>query len=209
MIPALYPITSRSHTGLSHTEIITQLIDGGATFIQIREKTATPRDFYHEAKTVIAYAHEHSAKIIINDRVDIAIAVGADGVHLGQDDLPPEHARKLMGDSAIIGYSTHSIEQAIAATKLPVDYIAIGPIFQTTSKDNPDPVVGLDMLRTIKPLIDKPLVAIGGITLSTCRDVWDAGADSVAIISDLYTQSDIAERAREFCRQSSATVRIP
>lgn len=209
MIPALYPITSRSHTGLSHVEIVSRLIEGGATLIQIREKTASPRDFYHEAKQAVEVAHRQNAKIIINDRVDIAIAVGADGAHLGQDDLPPEHARKLMGDSAIIGYSTHSIEQAIAAAKLPVDYIAIGPIYQTNSKENPDPVVGLDMLRAMRLLIDKPLVAIGGITFSTCPDVWDAGADSVAIISDLYTGGEVVSRTREFCSLLSARVRIP
>jgi len=194
--------------GLSHVEMVSLLIQGGAKLVQIREKTASPRDFYNEAKEAVTLAHEHQVKIIINDRVDIARAVGADGVHLGQDDLPPEHARKLMGDSAIIGYSTHSIDQAIAANRLPVDYIAIGPIFQTSSKENPDPTVGLEMLRMIKPLIDKPLVAIGGITLSTAPDTWAAGADSVAIISDLYTHGDVTKRTREFCFLSTERGRI-
>src|SRR5258708_1629914 len=203
MIPPLYPITSRSYASLSHTEIVSRLIEGGATFIQIREKTASPRDFYREAKEAVTFAHQHDVKIIINDRVVIALAVGADGVHLGQDDLPPEHARKLMGDSAIIGYSIQSVDQAIAANRLPVDYIAIGPIFQTSSKENPDPTVGLEMLRMVKPLIDKPLVAIGGITLSTAPDVWAAGANSVAVISGLFTHGDVATRTREFCFLSS------
>src|SRR5215831_2915691 len=117
MIPSIYPITSRAHCNLSHAEIVARLIAGGAMFIQIREKTLSPREFYLEAKDAVAIAHEHGAKIIINDRVDIAMTVGADGVHLGQDDLPPSHARKLMGDWAIIGYSTHSPVQAIAAAK--------------------------------------------------------------------------------------------
>ncbi|HZS46029.1 MAG TPA: thiamine phosphate synthase [Blastocatellia bacterium] len=198
-IPALYPITSRSHTGLSHAEIIAELIKGGATLIQLREKTASPREFYKEAEEAVELAHRHNAKVIINDRVDIALAVGADGVHLGQDDLPPEHARRLMGDAAVLGYSTHSVEQAIAAAKLSLDYIAIGPIFQTNSKENPDPIVGLEMIRTIKSQIDKPLVAIGGITLETASSVWSAGADSVAVISDLYAHGSIASRVKEFC----------
>ncbi len=126
--------------------------------------------------------------MIINDRVDIALALGAPGVHLGQDDLPPEAARKLLGDEAIIGYSTHNVAQAIAAANLPIDYIAIGPIFETGTKKNPDPVVGLDGLRAVRDAIgDRALVAIGGITVENAPSVIEAGANSVAVISALLS----------------------
>jgi thiamine-phosphate diphosphorylase len=126
--------------------------------------------------------------LIVNDRVDIAMALGADGVHLGQDDLPPLEARRLLPPGGIIGVSTHSVEQAADAIKLPVDYIAAGPIFPTTSKADHEPVVGLEGLEKIREATGKlPLVAIGGITLENCRDVFSAGADSVAMISALVS----------------------
>ena len=139
--------------------------------------------------------------MIINDRVDVAIAAGADGVHLGQDDLPPGRVRSLVGPDRIIGFSTHTLEQASAANSLPIDYIAIGPMFETSTKEKPDPVVGLDLLRAIKQQASKPLVAIGGITLERARSVIEAGADSVAVISDLYSTCDPTARAREFFRR--------
>ena len=144
-------------------------------------------------------ARKLGVKIIINDRVDIALALQADGVHLGQDDLSPREARTLLGESAIIGYSTHSVEQAIEAIKLPIDYIAIGPAFETTTKLDPDAVVGLDGLRRIRNAIGKfPLVAIGGINLANLRSVFDAGADSAAIIGALLSDTDeIGRRMRD------------
>jgi len=143
-------------------------------------------------------ARRLGVQIIVNDRVDIAIAVEADGVHLGQDDLPPERARLLMGDSRIIGFSTHSLEQALAADSAPVDYIAIGPLFQTRTKDKPDPVVELETVTEIRRMVAKPLVGIGGIRLETAASVIEAGADSVAVISDLLSARDISERTRSF-----------
>jgi thiamine-phosphate pyrophosphorylase len=137
-------------------------------------------------------------RVIINDRVDIAIAVKADGVHLGQDDLPPGRARLLLGESRIIGFSTHTLEQALAADLEPVDYVAIGPIYQTSTKENPDRVVGLEKVSEVRRSISKPLVAIGGITLHTALSVSEAGADSIAVISDLLSAGDIAERMRAF-----------
>jgi thiamine-phosphate pyrophosphorylase len=129
-------------------------------------------------------------QLIINDRADIALAVSADGVHLGQDDMPPDAARKLLGPNAIIGYSTHNIEQAIAATKLPIDYLAIGPIFATTTKTDTAPVLGLDGLTAVRRAIGTfPLVAIGGITHANARQVIQAGADSVAVISAVLSDS--------------------
>src|ERR1043165_2323774 len=126
-IPRLYPITDRRLSGLSHAEQVARLIEGGATFIQLREKHLAPREFYREAEEALRVARALGAKLIINDRADIALALGADGVHLGQDDMPPEVARTALGRRAIIGFSTHSVEQAIAAARLPVNYIAIGP----------------------------------------------------------------------------------
>lgn len=125
-------------------------------------------------------------RVIVNDRVDIAMAAGADGVHLGQSDLSPADARKLMGEAAIIGFSAHSIEQARHALALPIDYLAIGPIFDTRTKADPDPTVGVEMIRRVRLVIgEMPLVAIGGISSGDLQDVLEAGADSAAIISGL------------------------
>jgi thiamine-phosphate pyrophosphorylase len=199
-LPRLYPITDVYISGLSHARQVEQLAEGGATFVQLREKKASPRDFYTAAREAIEVARRLGMQVIINDRVDIAIAVGADGVHLGQDDLPPEKARALLGANRIVGFSTHNLKQALTASSAPVDYIAIGPVFQTTTKDKPDPVVGLETIAEIKRSISKPLVAIGGITLEHAKSVIEAGADSVAIISDLYSSEDIARRARRYFR---------
>jgi thiamine-phosphate pyrophosphorylase len=199
-LPKLYPITDARITGLSHADQVERLAEGGATFIQLREKNASPRDFYMAALEAVQVARRLGVQVIINDRVDIAIAVGADGVHLGQDDLPPEKARALLGENRIIGSSTHNLKQALEACSAPVDYIAIGPAFQTTTKEKPDPVVGLETIAEIKRSISKPLVAIGGITLELAKSVIEAGADSVAIISDLYSKEEIAERARKYFR---------
>ena len=140
-------------------------------------------------------------RVVVNDRADIALAVGADGVHLGQDDLDPSAARRLLGDKFIIGYSTHSVAQAVEAARLPVDYVAVGPIFDTSSKERPDPVVGLEGLRGVRAAVGPvPLVAIGGITRETARAVLAAGADSLALISALVggDPAGIARRTREF-----------
>lgn len=193
-LPKLYPITDARLSGLSHAEQVRRLSAGGATLIQLREKHHSPREFYQEAEEALAVARSLGVLLIINDRVDIAFALSADGVHLGQDDLPPAAARSLLGDSAIIGFSTHSVEQAIAAALLPVDYIAIGPIYKTSSKENPDPVVGLDGLRRVKQAVGQiPLVAIGGIRHENMGEVFAAGADSIAVISLLLSDSSKIE----------------
>jgi thiamine-phosphate pyrophosphorylase len=186
-IPKIYPITDTRLSGLSHAEQVKELIAAGAELVQLRDKHAGPREFYRDCLRSVMLAHASGVKVIVNDRVDIAVAVGADGVHLGQDDLPPEAARMLLGRSAIIGYSTHSVSQAIAAAQLPVDYIAIGPVFPTRTKQDPDAVVGLDGVRCVAAAVgDLPVVGIGGITLENARSVLDAGASSVAVISGLF-----------------------
>ncbi len=198
-IPAIYPITDTAISGLSIPEQVRRFIAGGATFIQIRDKQASSREFFEAAAAAMAIAREHNVRVVINDRVDIAMMVNADGVHLGQEDLSPPHARQLLGERAIIGYSTHTLQQAKEAAAMPVDYIAFGPVFPTSTKDRPDPVVGLEMLRQVKELIgDRPLVAIGGITSETVRSVLNAGANSAAVISDILSDPDqIAAKVAE------------
>jgi thiamine-phosphate pyrophosphorylase len=201
-LPKLYPITDRRLSGLSHAEQVARLIEGGATFIQLREKHLSPREFYSEAEEALKVARASGAKLIVNDRADIALALGADGVHLGQDDMPPRAARSLLGERAVIGFSTHSVEQAIAAARLPVDYIAVGPVFATTSKERPDPVVGLEGLRRVREAVGSvTLVAIGGVTRENGPSVLAAGADSVAVISallGLQNPPEIARLTRDF-----------
>lgn len=187
----VYPITDVRLTGLSHLEQVKRLIAGGARLIQLREKHLTPDQFYPQAEAAIEVAHRHAVKIIINDRVDLALALRADGVHLGQDDLPPQKARVLLGEGAIIGFSTHNFDQARLAANLPVDYVALGPIFGTSSKDNPDPAVGLQTLRRIRGLLrNRPLVAIGGITAENAKSAIESGADQVAVIGTVLADPD-------------------
>jgi thiamine-phosphate pyrophosphorylase len=199
-LPKLYPITDRRLSGLTHAEQVARLGAGGATFVQLREKQLSPREFYLEAEAALRVARELGIRLIINDRVDIALALRADGVHLGQDDLAPEAARRILGEEAIIGFSTHNLEQAREAASLPVDYIAIGPVFDTSSKENLAPAVGLDCLRQVRRETGTTLlVAIGGITQERARMVLDRGADSVACIGTLLAHpAEIEERTREF-----------
>ena len=199
IFPRVYALTDVRLSGLSHAEQVELLSAGGATLIQLREKRMAAREFYEQAKAAVDVAVQRGVQLIINDRVDVALAVGAHGVHLGQDDMPPEAARKLLGPNAVIGYSTHNIEQAIAATKLPIDYLAIGPIFATTTKSDTAPVLGLDGLRAVRQAIGAiPLVAIGGITHGNAFEVIEAGADSVALIGALLSDpTRITEATRK------------
>jgi thiamine-phosphate pyrophosphorylase len=198
-LPKVYPITDARLSGLSHAEQVSRLRAGGAELVQLREKHLSPGDFYGEAEAALLVAREVGVRLIINDRVDIALALRADGVHLGQDDLSPVAARRLLGQRAIIGFSTHNLEQARAAAQLPVDYIAIGPIFGTNSKENPDPPVGLDELARVRAAVGPvPLVAIGGINQENARACLAAGADSVAVIGALLSEpAEIAARTRK------------
>ena len=183
-LPLVYPITDRQISGLSHAEQVTRLVDGGATLVQMRDKQASALEFYEQAKAALEIANKRGVQLIINDRVDIALALGA-GVHLGQGDLPPEAARRLLGDEAIIGYSTHSLSQIEQAAKLPIDYLAIGPIFPTATKENADPVVGLDGVKLAGEVFGGSLVGIGGISHANAHSVIEAGANSVALIHAL------------------------
>ena len=201
----LYPITDVKVSGLSHAEQVARLIDGGATLIQLREKRLSPHDFFRDAAEALNIARFHGVQIIINDRVDIALALRADGVHLGQNDLSPEAARKLLGKTAVIGYSVHNAAQARAAVGMPIDYLGIGPVFPTITKENPDPVIGLAGLHEAREIAKQiPLVAIGGITPDNVSKVLQAGVDAVAVISALLGGSlGITARTQDFLSRSS------
>ena len=200
----LYPLTDRRLSGLSHAEQVLRLGEAGATLVQLREKFLSPLDFYEEADAALRLARQRGIKVVINDRVDIALALNADGVHLGQDDLPPEAARRILGPQAIIGFSTHNLDQARLAAKMPIDYVAVGPIFATSTKENPDPEVGLHGLKLVREAVGTiPLVAIGGITLANSQPVLGTGADAVAIISDLWAEGGpSATRFQALCLPS-------
>lgn len=202
-LPKIYPITDRAISGLTHLEQVRRFAEGGATFIQLRDKTATSREFYQAAIEVMNFVRDTEIKVIVNDRVDIAMAVAAHGVHLGQDDLPAQYARHLLGTDAVIGYSTHSLAQARHALDLAIDYVAIGPVFATSTKDDPDPVVGLAGVSEVRRAIGvHPLVAIGGITRENAASVFEAGADSVAIIGGILSRPDeIADSVKALLNQ--------
>ena len=195
-LPKIYPITDRQLSGLSHAEQVRRLIDGGATFVQLREKHLPPIDFLREAEAAAKVAGHHRVTLIINDRVDIAMAINARGVHLGQDDMPVEAARRLVQDDTLIGFSTHTQQQMETAVGLPIDYVAFGPIFTTSSKQDHDPAVGLEQLRAVRNIAASiPLVAIGGISAANAQAVLEAGADSVAVISSVVGEPSKIEQS--------------
>ncbi|MBC8030308.1 MAG: thiamine phosphate synthase [Pyrinomonadaceae bacterium] len=193
----LYPLTDRYLSRLSHAEQVSHLGKAGARIVQLREKLLPPFEFYQEAANALRVARQLGIKVLINDRVDIALALKVDGVHLGQGDLPPEAARRLLGPKAMIGVSTHNPEQARLAAKMHIDYIAIGPIFATSTKQASETPTGLTILREVRHIVGQiPLVAIGGITSENSQDVLDAGADAVAVISDIWSSPGTVADAR-------------
>ena len=174
------------------------LLHAGVRVIQYRHKASFRRANFDECCALAEQVHKAGGVFIVNDRADVAALCGADGVHLGQEDLPPEKAQRFLGQGRIIGYSTHNRAQAELAARLPVDYIAIGPVFPTKTKKDPDPVVGLAFISEVRRITEKPLVAIGGITLDNAPSVLQAGADAVAVASDLLRDSNIERRVGEF-----------
>ncbi|HEY8205379.1 MAG TPA: thiamine phosphate synthase [Pyrinomonadaceae bacterium] len=198
-LPRIYPITDITVSGLSHAEQVSRLIDGGAALIQLRDKHSWPKDFLREAEAALEIARRNNVRVIINDRVDIALALDADGVHLGQSDMPVDAARALLGSESIIGFSAHNIAQVERASALPVNYIAFGPIFDTHTKSDHEPVVGLPQLSVAKQILtETPLVAIGGIAGDNFLETLRAGADSVAIISHLLSEpAKIAQKLKQ------------
>ena len=195
VLPRLYAIADASFG--DPVQLAQSLIIGGAPLIQLRNKKAGAREFLDQVERVLALAPP-DVRIVVNDRVDVARIAGAGGVHLGQTDLPPAAARKILGLDCIVGFSTHNLSQALAADEFPIDYIAVGPIFPTSTKQNPDPVVGLHGLTTIAKAVQKPIVAVGGITLEKAAQVLKAGAHSIAVIRDLLDCADVETRTREW-----------
>lgn len=198
-LPPLYPILdAESLARLScPLEVAAEaMLEGGARILQLRHKGHFSRMVFEQAERIAELCRSAGAIWIVDDRADIAKLLDA-GVHLGQDDLPPKLARRIMGSGATIGFSTHNAEQLRAAADEPADYLAIGPIFQTPSKRKPDPVVGIERLSQWRPLTPRPLVAIGGITRENAASVLAAGADSVAVISDLLPEVCTRESIRQ------------
>ncbi len=190
-LPRFYPIldTSCFATMAELLQAADQLVAAGAQILQYRNKSGVAARMLVEARElrqrVLFSDRGEAVKLIMNDRADLCLAADFEGVHVGQDDLSPESARTIVGPERWLGVSTHNAQQVIEADQTSADYLAIGPVFGTASKANPDPVVGLEGVREARKLSKKPLVAIGGITRSNCCEVIDAGADSVAVISDL------------------------
>ena len=201
---AILDAGAAARAGWTLVDLAAAYLDGGARFLQIRAKEAPGAWLLEIASAIVARAHGAGAVVIVNDRADIARLCGADGVHLGQEDLTPSAARAIVGDDAAIGLSTHTPEQLDAARLEPVSYLAIGPVFTTRTKATPYSGIGLARVAdaaAVARAAAMPLVAIGGITLETAADVMHAGASSVAVISDLLSTGDPAARVRAYLRR--------
>jgi thiamine-phosphate pyrophosphorylase len=197
-LPRVYPIldtATLTRRQIAPETAAASILEGGAEILQLRHKGHWSRSIFESARSIAALCREAGALFVVNDRADFAMLLGS-GLHVGQDDLPPRDAHSLIGSEAVLGFSSHNPAQLCAAGGEPVDYVALGPIFGTASKENPDPVVGVEELRRCRALVDKPLVAIGGITLESAPAVWAAGADSVAVIGGLLPQGGAAELRR-------------
>jgi thiamine-phosphate pyrophosphorylase len=178
-------------------EQVGALARAGCRWIQLRGKDLSPGDFCGWACEAVAAAREWEVSVVVNDRADVALLAGAAGVHLGQEDLSPDAARRLLGPAALIGLSTHSEDEARRGQKDPVDYLAIGPVFPTRSKESRYPPVGPEGLAAVRRVVSKPLVAIGGINASNAGAIRSAGADAMAVISALYETADLEREARK------------
>ena len=194
-IPRVYPILDTAR-GLDPAMVAAAWLEAGASIVQFRHKTFWSREVFEQARQVAGLCRDAGVRFVVNDRADFAALLRA-AVHVGQEDLAPADVRKVIGPEAVIGLSTHNREQLRSAADEPVDYLALGPIFSTGSKENPDPVVGVPCLRAWRNLTNRPMVAIGGITRTTAPSVWQAGADSVAVIGDLYPQEPTPARLRQ------------
>jgi thiamine-phosphate pyrophosphorylase len=198
VLPRLYVILDAALLTIPETDCAQGLAEAGVRLLQYRHKSACTRELYESSKRLSALLVPKGVTLIVNDRADVAFLAGASGVHVGQEDLEAEAARSVIGPGKLVGVSTHNREQFQRATATSVDYIAVGPIFPTVTKENPDPVVGTEFIRQMRPLTDKPIVAVGGITLQRAAEVIQAGADSVAVISDVLRAPDPGERARQY-----------
>jgi thiamine-phosphate pyrophosphorylase len=202
-IPAFYPILDTAtavRRGVDPVEAARAILGGGARILQFRNKTFYSREAHAWLEQIAELCQRSGAVLVVNDRADLAMLFGA-ALHLGQEDLPPAAARRVTGADVRIGFSTHTEAQLRAADAEPVDYLAIGPVFGTASKENPDPVVGLAELKRLRPLTNKPLVAIGGIARTNALQAIEAGAGAVAVIGDLFPENgSIEDRVREWLK---------
>ncbi len=200
---AIVDVEFAERAGWRPIDLANAYLAGGARFLQLRAKNLPGDRFLELARAIAVAAHERDALFVVNDRADLARLSGADGVHIGQEDLPPAAVRRIVGDTAIVGRSTHTLEQLAAALAEPVSYVAVGPVFGTTTKATGYDAVGLARVRAAAAAAAGrvPLVAIGGITLDTAPSVIDAGAASVAVIGDLLSTGDPAARVQEYCRR--------
>jgi len=180
------------------TECAQKLADAGVRLLQYRNKRASPRELFESSRELVSLLAPLKVSVVVNDRADFAALAGANGVHVGQEDLEVEKARQVVGTEKLVGGSTHNLEQFRRAAASSADYIAVGPIFSTGTKSNPDPVVGTEFIREVRLLTDKPIVAIGGITLERAPEIIESGADSVAVISDILGASEPGKRARQY-----------
>ena len=205
---AIVDVDAASRAGWTPADLARAFLDGGATLVQLRTKQLSSGAFLALCDAVVALAHPYGARIVVNDRADLARLSGASGVHVGQDDLPPAAARRLLGDAAVIGFSSHNSQQIEAALREPISYLAVGPVFGTSTKDTGYSAVGLDLVRTAARMAGAvPVVGIGGITVENAASVVAAGATSVAVIGDLLVGGDPVRRTRAFL-QSLADNRV-
>ena len=209
VFPPLYAIIDAALLKTSELSFAEMMAESGVELLQYRNKRASSKELFEASQAISARLSAldkpgaYEPRFIVNDRADIALVVNAQGVHVGQHDLGVEEARAIVGHDKWVGVSTHSLDQLDAADTTSANYIAFGPIFPTASKENPDPVVGLELLRQARQHTRKPLVAIGGITLERAADTFRAGADSLAVARDLIASEDPAARARLFLREAA------
>jgi thiamine-phosphate pyrophosphorylase len=204
MIPlhAILDVDAAERAGWAPADLCRAFLDGGATWIQIRAKRLPSAAFLELCDSVVRSAEAHRATVIVNDRADLALLSGADGVHVGQDDLPPSAVRRLLGPDAIVGYSTHTIDQFEAAVLEAASYLAVGPVFGTSTKATGYDAVGLELVSAAAARANgRPVVAIGGITLENVMSVVAAGASAVAVISDLLATHDPGGRTRAYLQK--------
>src|SRR5258705_2304332 len=202
VLPRLYVILDAGMLTEPSGETAQKLMDAGVKLLQYRAKNAAARELWAESRSIAEAARHAKCTFIVNDRPDVAYLAGADGVHVGQEDLDVEQSRKVVGPDRWVGVSTHSLEQFRNAAASSADYIAVGPIFQTSSKANPDPVVGTELLRRVRVLTEKPIVAIGGITLERAADVLASRAGCVAAVRGIHCAEGPAAHGREGFRST-------
>jgi thiamine-phosphate pyrophosphorylase len=198
VLPRLYVILDAALITSSERDCALSLAEAGVRLLQYRNKSASARQYFDSSRELGEALRPRGVTFLVNDRPDVAFLAGASGVHVGQDDLEVEQARGVAGPDMLVGVSTHNLEQFGLAVESTADYIAVGPIFATSSKDNPDPVVGLDLVRKVRAMTDKPIVGIGGVSLDRAKSVIEAGADSVAVISGILSAPNPSQSARRY-----------